>query len=176
MCANLKPPIDGYNGKIYEIDYNTGEITNEFSSELDYFSAHSIEFNINDMAKPLDFSKDMVVGELYAPVKVEGNAEDFTKLLDFDDIENNDDKPQICMYGELLQIRALDHTLEKIYLYNENDTYIQDFTDSEQTIEVFGTQHYYMSMPLMAIAHGNYKLAIKHNGKLYDTHKYINIF
>ena len=60
MCANLKPPIDGYNGKIYEIDYNTGEITNEFSSELDYFSAHSIEFNINDMAKPLDFSKDMV--------------------------------------------------------------------------------------------------------------------
>ena len=176
MCANLKPPIDGYNGKIYEIDYNTGEITNEFSSELDYFSAHSIEFNINDMAKPLDFSKDMVVGELYAPVKAEGNAEDFTKLLDFDDIENNDDKPQICMYGELLQIRALDHTLEKIYLYNENDTYIQDFTDSEQTIEVFGTQHYYMSMPLMAIAHGNYKLAIKHNGKLYDTHKYINIF
>ena len=80
------------------------------------------------------------------------------------------------VYGELLQIRALDHTLEKIYLYNENDTYIQDFTDSEQTIEVFGTQHYYMSMPLMAIAHGNYKLAIKHNGKLYDTHKYINIF
>lgn len=49
MCANLKPPIDGYNGKIYEIDYNTGEITNEFSSELDYFSAHSIEFNINDI-------------------------------------------------------------------------------------------------------------------------------
>ena len=87
MCANLKPPIDGYNGKIYEIDYNTGEITNEFSSELDYFSAHSIEFNINDMAKPLDFSKDMVVGELYAPVKAEGNAEDFTKMFDFDDIE-----------------------------------------------------------------------------------------
>ena len=55
---------------------NTSEITNEFSSELDYFSAHSIEFNINDMAKPLDFSKDMVVGELYAPVKAEGNAED----------------------------------------------------------------------------------------------------
>ena len=107
MCANIKPPIDGYNGKIYEIDYNTGEITNEFSSELDYFSAHSIEFNINDMAKPLDFSKDMVVGELYAPVKAEENAEDFTKMFDFDDIENNDDKPQICMYGELLQIRAL---------------------------------------------------------------------
>ena len=42
--------------------------------------------------------------------------------------------------------------------------------------DIFGTQHYYISMPLMAIAHGNYKLAIKHNGKLYDTHKYINIF
>ena len=42
--------------------------------------------------------------------------------------------------------------------------------------DIFGTQHYYMSMLLMAIAHGNYKLAIKHNGKLYNTHKYINIF
>ena len=176
MCANLKPPIDGYNGKIYEIDYATGEITNEFSSTLDYFSAHSIDFNVADMAKPLDITKNMVVGDLYQPIKTEKKPDELCDMSDFEELDIDDDKPQICMYGELLQVRALDHMLEKIYLYNDINAYIQDFSDTEQTIEVFGTQHYLMSMPLMNIAHGNYKIAIKHKGIVYDTQKYINIF
>ena len=177
MCANLKPPIDDYNGKIYEIDYNSGKILNEFSSKLDYFSAHSIDFNIIDMSKPLDLSKDMVIGELYEPERTDTNPEQFLNMLSLvDDIEDDDDKPQLCMYGELLQVRALDHTLEKIYVYNDKDTYTQDFTDTEQTIEVFGTQHYFMSMPLMKVKHGEYKVAIQFKGNIYDTQKYINIF
>ena len=177
MCANLKPPIDDYNGKIYEIDYNSGEILNEFSSKLDYFSAHSVEFNIADMAKPLDLSNDMIVGELCEPVREDTNSEQFKNMLSFmDDIEDGDDKPQLCMYGELLQIRALDHMLEKIYLYNDKDTYIQDFTDTEQPLEVFGTQHYFMSMPLMKVKHGEYNVAIQFKGNIYDTQKYISVF
>ncbi len=177
MCANLKPPIDDYNGKIYEIDYNSGEILNEFSSKLDYFSAHSIDFNIIDMAKPLDLSKNMVAGELCEPERADTNSEQFLNMLSLaDDIEDDDDKPQLCMYGELLQVRALDHTLEKIYVYNDRDTYIQNFTDTEQTIEVFGTQHYFMSMPLMNIKHGEYHIAIQFKGNIYDTQKYISVF
>ena len=61
----------------------------------------------------------MIVGELCEPVREDTNSEQFKNMLSFmDDIEDGDDKPQLCMYGELLQIRALDHMLEKIYLYN----------------------------------------------------------
>ena len=176
MCANLKPPIDDYNGKIYEIDYNSGDILNEFSSKLDYFSAHSIDFNIIDMAKPLDLSKNMVAGELCEPERTDTNSEQFLNMLSLADDIEDDDKPQLCMYGELLQVRALDHTLEKIYVYNDRDTYIQNFTDTEQTIEVFGTQHYFMSMPLMNIKHGEYHIAIQFKGNIYDTQKYISVF
>ena len=119
----------------------------------------------------------MIVGELCEPVREDTNSEQFKNMLSFmDDIEDGDDKPQLCMYGELLQIRALDHMLEKIYLYNDKDTYIQDFTDTEQPLEDFGTQHYYMSMPLMKVKHGEYNVAIQFNGNIYDTQKYISVF
>lgn len=37
MCAHFKPPVDGYDAKIYEFDYNTKECINEISCVTDFF-------------------------------------------------------------------------------------------------------------------------------------------
>jgi len=168
MCAHFKPPVDGYNAKVYEFDYNTGECINEISCLADYFSAHTFDFNIQSMAQPLQLDMDMMPGELAQPVCLEEMPEE---LKTADSMTNEvSDALKFRRYGDLIQVYATDHDLEKIYLYNDDKTvYVQDFTNTTQPLKVFKTQAYFVSMPLQNIPAGSYKLAIQYLSKTYTT-------
>lgn len=166
MCAHFKPPVDGYNAKIYEFDYDTKECINEISCVTDYFSAHTFDFNIPAMSKPLP-EGDMMLGSLVPPVKLENMPYELEKA----EVMTHEvsEALKFRRYGDLIQVYAVDHDLEKIYLYNNNTVYVQDFTNTTQPLKVFKTQTYFVSMPLNDIPAGSYKLAVQYLSKTYKT-------
>lgn len=167
MCAHFKPQIDGYDAKIYEFDYNTKECINEISCVTDFFSAHTIDFNIPSMAKPIPIEKSMMLGELAKPVRLESFPKELetASAMPIDVSENL----KFRRYGDLIQIYATDHDLEKIYLYDDKKVFMQDFTNTVQPLNVFKTQKYFVNMPLTDITAGSYKLAIQYLSKTYKT-------
>jgi len=167
MCAHFKPPVDGYCAKIYEFDYNTKECINEISCVTDFFTAHTFDFNVPAMSEPVPIEEDMMLGSLVPPVKVEGSPGSLGKALVMpSEVLKN---LKFRRYGDLIQVCSTDHDLEKIFLYNDNTAYIQDFTNTTQPLNVFKSQKYFVSMPLMDIPAGSYKLAVQYLSKVYAT-------
>ena len=166
MCAHFKPPVDGYNAKIYEFNYDTKECINEISCVTDYFSAHTFDFNIPAMSKPLP-EGNMMLGSLVSPIKLENMPYELEKA----EIMTHEvsEALKFRRYGDLIQVYAVDHDLEKIYLYNNDTIYVQDFTNTTQPLKVFKTQTYFVSMPLNDIPAGSYKLAVQYLSKTYKT-------
>ena len=171
MCANLNPPVDNYKAKIYEFDYSTGNCINEFSFKEKFFSAHPFDFNIQSMANPLVNTK-LFLGHLY-----EAHRENSLPP----ELKNPQKRINSCLLlkmrvmGYILQIQAKDHDLEKIYVYNDKNVYVQDFTDTEQPLPLFKTQKYFMSMSLNKMEPGRYKVAVRYLGKTYKMSDKLNI-
>ena len=57
---------------------------------------------------------------------------------------------------------------------NENGTYEQDFSDTEQKSQIFIKQKYYVNVPLDRIKNGSYNIALNIEGKIYTTEYFIN--
>ena len=57
---------------------------------------------------------------------------------------------------------------------NENGTYEQDFSDTEQKSQIFIKQKYYVNVPLDRIKNGSYNIALNIEDKIYTTEYFIN--
>ena len=56
---------------------------------------------------------------------------------------------------------------------NENGTYEQDFSDTEQKSQIFIKQKYYVNVPLDRIKNGSYNIALNIDDKIYTTEYFI---
>ena len=182
-CANIVPAEDGYSGRIIEYNYESGEKVRDLGLKKDFFAVHEIEFNINEMAKPMENDNSShIIGKLYGPEKVSKLPEEFEKAEilpeKFVIQENEFAKSRYFKYivfANMLQIYAQDHDVEKIYLYNDKNVYLQDFTDSVQTMDIFKQQFYFVSMDLKDLEKGTYKIALQYKGENYLTEKWIKV-
>lgn len=182
-CANIVPPEDGYPARIIEYDYESGKKVRDLGVNKDFFAIHPFEFNIEELAKPMkNDGKELVVGKLYETKKLEKLPKEINSAEElphkFAIQENTFGRAIYMKYiilSDILQIYAQDHDVEKIYLYNDNDIYLQDFTDSVQTMDVFKQQFYYVSVDLRNLNKGQYKIALQYKGETYRTDRWIKI-
>ena len=65
------------------------------------------------------------------------------------------------------------YKLEKLYLYNEREVHLQDYTDTVQSLEVFKNRSYYLSIPLHVLKNGVYQIAVQYMGQAYTTEYWI---
>lgn len=181
MCGNLKEEIDGCRAKIYKYDYQTGKCVKEISCKKDFFSGSEMKFDAKELSKSVCGDGDIIVGELKAPTYKEGNFENLSNAIAINEYEESDDVecfenglPVIVrIVGDLLQIYGRDHLVKKVYLYNENGTYEQDFSDTEQKSQIFIKQKYYVNVPLDRIKNGSYNIALNIDDKIYTTEYFI---
>ena len=174
MCGNLKEEIDGCRAKIYKYDYQTGKCVKEISCKKDFFSGSEMKFDAKELSKSVCGDGDIIVGELKAPTYKEGNFENLSNAIAINEYEESDDVecfenglPVIVrIVGDLLQIYGRDHLVKKVYLYNENGTYEQDFSDTEQKSQIFIKQKYYVNVPLDRIKNGSYNIALNIDDKI----------
>ena len=171
-CANFVPLLDDYAGKIFEYDYDTDKCIKEFSMRNNYFAVHPIQFNIEALSAPMtQDKKELIIGDLYGTKEIEKLPEDVKNAKFMSQAELNEFRFRIM--ENVLHVFAKDHDLEKVYFYNNETVYLQDYTDTVQTMEVFKNQSYYLSIPLDGLKQGKYNIAIQYMGNRFKTDYWI---
>lgn len=182
-CANIVPPKDGYSARVIEYDYDSGKKIRDLGLKKDFFAIHPMEFCVSEMAKPMgEKGGELVIGKLYGPERADKLPEEFKTaeifpepLLLQEDKTGKSKYFKFVIFADMLQLYAQDHDVEKIWVYNDKDVLVQDFTDSVQTMDVFKQQFYYVSMDLKDLRKGKYKIALQYKGKNYRTDKWIKV-
>lgn len=173
-CANFKPEVDGYKGRVYEIDYKTGKHLNEFSCVTDFFAAHMVDFNLKDMSEPINLSSKPFRGSLTEPSESAERPEGLEEAPKIADTEVGTEVFRFQLFGDILEIKCTDHDLYHAYLYNEEHMYEMDYTDTKQPLSLFKKQSYYHMFPLHSLPLGVYQLAVDFKGTVYNTRYYVN--
>ncbi|MCR5624937.1 MAG: aryl-sulfate sulfotransferase [Lachnospiraceae bacterium] len=168
MCARLKNGKElGYLGEIFEFDYKTGECLNEIALEKDFFTAHSIDINVAEMSMDASLYADVFLGKLYEPVRNDTLGKEFRDAVPMPD--NIKEEIKFRTMGDVLQLKAHDHDIQKIVLYSDDNVYTQNFDDSTQPLEIFKNQAYFISMPMSGMKNGKYRLALCYKDEYYTT-------
>ncbi|MCR5625638.1 MAG: aryl-sulfate sulfotransferase [Lachnospiraceae bacterium] len=165
MCGNLADHVPGKRAKIFEFDYETGEQLDLITCKRDFFASHIIEFDVDSMTSPLEITKPRIYGSLVSPEKVKK----LPKLMRMSNQVDQINKIKFRIFDNILQIRAKDHRVKKVYLYNRDNKYMIDFTDTKQESKIFKKQSYFISIPLEDLENGRYKIGIKFRKEFFKT-------
>ncbi|MCR5202532.1 MAG: aryl-sulfate sulfotransferase [Lachnospiraceae bacterium] len=187
-CANRRDKdYESLGAMVFEYDYDTCEMISQYEIKNDCFQAFPVSPNITELSSSLPHHDTYSVGKVCDPYKLEKDNEDYDLIVDSlikktlkttNVAESTDEFLQVMdfrLVGDLLQIYGKDHDFQKIILYNKDDIYVQDFTDSYQPLPVFYNEVYYQSMPLNILKKAHYNIAIKYEGKIYTSDYYITL-
>lgn len=161
MCANIKDEEIDSRAKIMGFDYDTNECITDISCTNDYFIAKFIDFNLKSIQSTFNKNIPICSGKLYEPVLSEGLPAKFDKEKCLTDEFKKD--LRFSLYGNLLQIVCKDHNLLKVFLYNDNHTYIQYFDDTKQLTKIFKDHSYTVLVPLNSLEKGRYQLGVEYH-------------
>ncbi len=161
MCANMKDEEVKDHAKILGYNYSTNECITDISLNNDFFIAKLLNFNLSNIKNT--FKKDNIplyIGKLYSPVAAKELPASFNK----DNLLPAGLKRKLVfsLNGNILQVLCKDHSVQKIFLYNDNIVFMQYFDDTKQLTKVFKEQHYIISMPLENISIGKYQIGIEY--------------
>ena len=175
MCGNFNVQDDGYAGGLLELDYETGEILSDFRVKPGYFRGYEFDPCFEELVKPAQIPADYEVGALVKPRKAE---QDELSGLVFDPEKRIPDREntelRMIMQEDCLFLRALDHTVRKVYYRGENGDYVQDLDRTRQTMaHIFSDALYYNSMQIDTLPPDYYEIYLDYNGEILYTGKHI---
>jgi hypothetical protein len=83
---------------------------------------------------------------------------------------------EMLLIENILYVKAVDHLIQKIYFVGEKGTYVQDYSDTEQTNPgLFGRMFYAVMIPLGGLDEDRYRIYFECNGKLFDTEQFVEM-
>ena len=165
MCANVKDEETDCRARILGFDYNTNECVTDISCTNDFFVAKFLDFNLAGIKSTTSSKMPVTSGSLYQPAATEGLPDGFDKNNFLP--SNTKKKISFSLNGNILQITCKDHAIKKVYLYNDNNTFVQDFDDTTQLTKIFKEHIYTISIPLTDISKGTYQIGIEYCGQDY---------
>ncbi len=92
------------------------------------------------------------------------------------DLEQDAANTEMVLMENILYVKAVDHLIQKIYFVGETGTYVQDYSDTEQTNpSLFGRMFYAVMVPLGVMAADSYRIYYQCEEKLYDTGESVTV-
>lgn len=172
MAGCYAEPVDGDQGAVYEYDFETGEVLSEYGIKPGFFRGYNFEPDIEELAQPMEATRDYFVGELKCPRKMEeAEYEEVTsmkaKLVKSSAVDYR-------LQEDILMVQSRDHELEKIYLFSSKGKYEVDYSDTWQTMPIFSNMVYSYTAQLDEIPNGRYELYLRVQGEFQKTGKYID--
>lgn len=171
MAGSYAEPIDGDQGAVYEYDFESGEVLSEYGVRPGYFRGYNFEPDVEQLIQPMRPTRNYVVGRLRHPKKMK--EEDYPKEMVLKAKKVNRDTINCWLQEDILMVEALDHQLQKIYLFGERGNYEVDYSETYQTMPIFSSMVYAHTAHLENLPSGNYKLYLVVQDELYNTKGYI---
>ena len=158
---------DGHEGMIYEYDYETEEVLNQYGLRYRFYRAYEFNPDFNAVAKPMVLEDNYFKGTLRAAVP-NPDAEPVPELLIEEDIS-------LVVIQQLLYLKAGDHKISKIEFVGTNNSYLLDFSYTEEGEEKYHKLTYSLVVPFSNLEPDEYQLIITYDKVRYHTGDTITI-
>lgn len=167
MGGYLDPEIDEHNGMIYEFDYDTGEVINQYALKNTFYRAYGFEPDYTVLSKEMEQSDTWNYGTL----------RDFDQLNAAPKVSDQvlEDDLDMKIVDQILYLKAKDHDVRKIYLIGEENSYELDFSDTLPGEDIYENVSYYLTAPLTSLEEDSYQLVLDYNDEILSTGRTIQI-
>lgn len=159
----LHPFIGGQKGMIYEFDYESGEIKNQYSAKYYFYRGYEMQIDWQDLAEPLNTRDDVVKGTLQAPIVTKDREIPSKKM---------EDKVSFVLRESVLYMNTSDHAISKIRFIGKKGSYIMDYSSAGKGMKSKSNQKYAIAIPLSGLAEDRYAIAVLYGEQWYDTGKW----
>lgn len=168
MHGHLKKSYNGNRGMVYEFDYNTGKVINQYAVKGKFYRAYKFEYDCDVMEKELKIDQRYIKGMLQRPNRLSYKLKLPTTKL-------KKTKASLTRAGNVLYVKADGHAVQSIIFIGKNNTYVWDKSKITQTDERFLKVNYSTPLPMGGLKPDTYQIAIRYKGKLYQSGKYVTI-
>lgn len=162
-------------GMIYEYDYHTERVLNQYNFRYYFFRAFEMKPNMADLASTMDISSEPCVGYLQ-PFELMQEKMPLPEIM----VENaplscKQERVRLQIEDGNLWVKSRDHLVSQVYLIGKDRCYIKDFREPEQEQDLSAEMEYYLSIPLYTVEEGEYTVAVEFKGEKYNTGKTIRL-
>lgn len=171
MAGAYAEEMDGNKGGVYEYDFNTGEVLSEYGIKPGFFRGYEFKPSYQQLIQPMEMNRQYLVGELKCPVKMKD--EDVKELLAKKAGYVKSAAIDYELLEDILMVKALDHELEKIYLFGQKGSYEVDYSNTYQTMKIFSHMVYHHTAWLKDLPVDRYELYLQVKGDYQKSGKYI---
>lgn len=159
----LHPLVNGRQGMIYEFDYDTETVLNQYSAKYYFYRGYEMNIDWSDMAEPLHIGKDYVKGTLQAPIQTKEKKVPSEKI--------GEDKVSFYLMGSVLYMKTNDHAVKKVRFVGKNNSYVMDYSSAGKGGKKYRKLKYSIAVPLSSLKAGTYEIAVYYDGTWYGTGK-----
>lgn len=163
----LDPLIEGRQGMIYEHDYDSERVLNQYSFRYYFYRGYEMNYDLDSMTEELNQEESYVKGTLLAPRETEAKevpkekAE--KKMADF------------VLKETALYMKTKDHSVMKVRFIGKNKTYVVDYSDAAGGEAKYKNTAYSIAIPAGGLKPDMYQIAICYQDDWYDTGKEIKV-
>lgn len=164
MCGWVPKAEDKRKGMIYEFDYDTEEILNQFSIKTTFYRASEMKINYQDLASPMSLEETYIRGELWQPVKT-------WKWLWTKKPDQKLDESAVSFHltGKVLYVGTLDHQISQIVFKGEKNTYVYDTTEIRLHDKDYLEHYEHLPIPLHAMKSDHYNIYVMYQNEWCDS-------
>lgn len=159
----LHPLVNGRQGMIYEFDYDTETVLNQYSAKYYFYRGYEMNIDWSDMAEPLHIGKNYVKGTLQAPIQAKEKKVPSEKI--------GEDKVSFYLMGSVLYMKTNDHAVKKVRFVGKNNSYVMDYSSAGKGGKKYRKLKYSIAVPLSSLKADTYGIAVYYDGTWYDTGK-----
>ncbi len=157
------PASDGYQGKIYELDAETGEEINTWTISHRFYRAYNVSFDLWDASMPFELSETYRKGTLRTPIQVEQPVRiEGTSVL-------TEEQAEFILQENILYLYGGDHTYTQIIFNGEDHTYAYDISDIKLRSENVDSYQYRLPIPIQDLEPDTYEIQVMYYDRLYNT-------
>jgi hypothetical protein len=158
---------DGQNGMIYEFDYETEKIINQYSTKNTFYRAYEFVPDFNSCASALVPEDNYFKGTLSAAV-LNANAQPVPDKTLTEGIK-------LSVSQQLLYVEANDHKVSHIEFIGNKNSYMLDLSYTDEGESKYAKLSYKLLAPFSNLPPDDYKLVITYEGVRYNTGHTISI-
>jgi hypothetical protein len=167
MGGYLDPVIDGKNGMIYEFDYETEDILNQYVLKYTFYRGYEFVADYNDCASRLNIGTNYVKGVLQTPELAKKKLK-----LPEDLLENG---VTFVLKENTLYMSSADHVVSQVEFIGDKQSYVLDFTSNGEGKTKYQKIVYSIPVPISGLATDTYQVVVNYKGTRMNTEKIITI-
>ena len=165
MCGYIK----GGSGINYEMDYETGEIINQYQISSWFYRSTPMKIDYNDLASAMETDENYICGELLKPV------ETTKKLTKTTDQMPDESEVSMRLMDRILYVKSDYHAISQIIFSGEDHTYVYDLSDKLIFSKKMMLVNQEMAVPLMDMSADSYDVYVVYKDEFYNSGQTITI-